>query len=117
MEGAPYNLTVERADTALSVRPPPLTFCALGDFLESGRSKLWVTTKNQPVPVVDPPPKKVSGDSIAIFNQRLVRLEGEDVVFTWKDYAAGDRSREREMTISGPEFLRRFLLHVLPDAS
>jgi hypothetical protein len=42
-----------------------------------------------------------------------VRLEGEEVVFTWKDYAAGERSRE--MTLSGQEFLRRFLLHVLPD--
>ncbi|HTG35434.1 MAG TPA: IS91 family transposase, partial [Thermoanaerobaculia bacterium] len=50
---------------------------------------------------------------VAISNRRLVRLEGEDVVFTWKDYAAGDRSRE--MTLSGQEFLRRFLLHVLPD--
>ncbi len=50
---------------------------------------------------------------VAISNQRLVRLEGENVVFTWKDYAAGDRSRE--MKLSGEEFLRRFLLHVLPD--
>ena len=37
---------------------------------------------------------------VAISNQRLVRLEGEEVTFTWKDYA---------------EFLRRFLLHVLPE--
>ena len=50
---------------------------------------------------------------VAISNQRLVRLEDEGVVFTWKDYAAGSRSRE--MTLSGEEFLRRFLLHVLPD--
>lgn len=50
---------------------------------------------------------------VAISNQRLVRLEGEEVVFTWKDYAADGRSQE--MTLSGQEFLRRFLLHVLPD--
>jgi len=50
---------------------------------------------------------------VAISNQRLVRLEGEEVTFTWKDYARGQRLRE--MTLSGEEFLRRFLLHVLPE--
>lgn len=50
---------------------------------------------------------------VAISNSRLVRLEGEEVTFTWKDY--GDQDRVREMTLSGEEFLRRFLLHVLPD--
>jgi hypothetical protein len=50
---------------------------------------------------------------VAISNQRLVRLEGEEVTFTWKDYAQGHSLRE--MTLSGEEFLRRFLLHVLPD--
>jgi hypothetical protein len=48
-----------------------------------------------------------------VTNQRLVRLENEEVIFTWKDYARGQRVRE--MTLSGEEFLRRFLLHVLPD--
>jgi hypothetical protein len=50
---------------------------------------------------------------VAISNQRLVRLEGEEVTFTWKDYARGQRLQE--MTLSGEEFLRRFLLHVLPE--
>jgi hypothetical protein len=50
---------------------------------------------------------------VGISNSRLVRLEGEEVTFTWKDYA--DHDRMREMTLSGEEFLRRFLLHVLPD--
>lgn len=50
---------------------------------------------------------------VAISNSRLIRLEGETVSFTWKDYAQGQRLRE--MTLSGEEFLRRFLLHVLPD--
>jgi Putative transposase len=50
---------------------------------------------------------------IAITNSRLLRLEGEQVTFTWKDYA--DHDRLREMTLSGEEFLPRFLLHVLPD--
>jgi hypothetical protein len=50
---------------------------------------------------------------VAISNPRLVRLEDEEVTFTWKDYAQGQRLRE--MTLSGEEFLRRFLLHVLPE--
>jgi hypothetical protein len=50
---------------------------------------------------------------VAISNPRLVRLEGEEVTFTWKDYAQSQRIGE--MTLSGEEFLRRFLLHVLPE--
>src|SRR5262249_47657998 len=50
---------------------------------------------------------------VAITNSRLVRIEGDEVAFTWKDYA--DHGRQREMTLTGEEFLRRFLLHVLPD--
>jgi hypothetical protein len=50
---------------------------------------------------------------IAISNHRLLRLEGEEVVFTWRDRAHGDR--QRTMRLHAHEFLRRFLLHVLPD--
>ena len=49
----------------------------------------------------------------AISNSRLVGLAEETVTFTWKDYA--DHDRRREMTLPGEEFLRRFVLHVLPD--
>lgn len=50
---------------------------------------------------------------IAISNHRLLRFEGEEVVFTWRDRAHGDR--QRTMRLHAHEFLRRFLLHVLPD--
>lgn len=50
---------------------------------------------------------------VALSNSRLVRIDDEGVTFTWKDYA--DQDRIREMTLSGEEFLRRFLLHVLPE--
>ena len=49
---------------------------------------------------------------VAITNQRLVDFEGERVTFRWKDYAHGNK--KRMMTLSAAEFLRRFLLHVLP---
>ena len=50
---------------------------------------------------------------VAIANRRLVVLEDGKVRFLWKDYAHG--SREKTMTLDASEFLRRFLLHVLPS--
>lgn len=49
---------------------------------------------------------------VAISNHRLVSLQDGMVRFRWKDYAHGNRPRI--MTLSAPEFIRRFLLHVLP---
>jgi Putative transposase/Transposase zinc-binding domain len=49
---------------------------------------------------------------VAISNQRLLSLEDGQVTFRYKDYAAGHRSKT--MTLSGEEFLRRFVQHVLP---
>ena len=44
---------------------------------------------------------------VALFNSRWVRLEGDQVTFTYKDYAQG--ARVREMTLLADEFIRRFL--------
>jgi hypothetical protein len=49
---------------------------------------------------------------VAISNHRLIQLANGQVTFRWKDYAHG--SKKRKMTITAHEFLRRFLLHVLP---
>ena len=49
---------------------------------------------------------------VAISNHRLVSFQNGQVSFRWKDYAHG--SKQRIMTLSADEFLRRFLLHVLP---
>jgi len=49
---------------------------------------------------------------VAIANSRIVAMDNGNVSFRWKDYAHG--SRHRTMTLAGPEFLRRFLMHVLP---
>ena len=49
---------------------------------------------------------------VAISNHRLIQLANGQVTFRWKDYAHGNK--KRTMTISADEFLRRFLLHVLP---
>jgi uncharacterized protein (DUF983 family) len=49
---------------------------------------------------------------IAISNARLVAMDENTVTFRWKDYA--NESRDRVMTLEGTEFLRRFLMHVVP---
>jgi hypothetical protein len=49
---------------------------------------------------------------VAISNQRLVSFNDGYVSFRWKDYAAG--SKQKVMTVAASEFLRRFLIHVLP---
>jgi len=49
---------------------------------------------------------------VAISNRRLTALEGDRVTFRWKDYAHGGKAKT--MTLRAGEFIRRFLLHVLP---
>jgi hypothetical protein len=49
---------------------------------------------------------------VAISNHRLVALENDCVSFRWRDYTHG--GKQKVMTVSAHEFLRRFLLHVLP---
>ena len=49
---------------------------------------------------------------VAISNHRLLDFNGESVTFRWKDYAHGNK--ERKMTLSAVEFLRRFVQHILP---
>ena len=49
---------------------------------------------------------------VAISNHRLIGMEDGKVTFRWKDYAHG--GKKRTMTLAAEEFIRRFLLHVLP---
>jgi hypothetical protein len=49
---------------------------------------------------------------VAFSNARLVRVQGAEVTFTYKDYADG--CRVKEMTLPALEFVRRFALHVVP---
>src|SRR5438270_5240922 len=51
----------------------------------------------------------------AIANSRLVAFDGERVTFKWKDYRAKGDARYKLMTLDADEFIRRFLIHVLPD--
>jgi hypothetical protein len=49
---------------------------------------------------------------VAISNHRLIAFDGNNVTFRWRDYAHGNV--QRTMTVSAEEFIRRFLMHVLP---
>jgi hypothetical protein len=52
---------------------------------------------------------------VAISNSRLSALEEARVAFKWKDYRIKGRDRLKTMTLDAAEFIRRFLLHVLPS--
>ena len=51
---------------------------------------------------------------VAISNQRLISMNEQGITFGWKDYRAKGRTRYKTMTLKPEEFMRRFLLHVLP---
>jgi hypothetical protein len=51
---------------------------------------------------------------VAISNHRLLADDEEGVTFRYKDYRAKARTRHKTMTLAAEEFMRRFLLHVLP---
>jgi Putative transposase len=52
---------------------------------------------------------------VAISNHRLVAFEENRVSLRWKDYACG--AKQKVMTVSAEEFLRRFLIHILSKGS
>jgi len=51
---------------------------------------------------------------IAISNTRLISCDGRGVIFKYKDYRANGGERQKLMTLTTDEFIRRFLLHILP---
>jgi Putative transposase len=51
---------------------------------------------------------------VAIANSRLIAYDRDGVTFRWKDYRLDGRERFKTMTLTSCEFIRRFLIHVLP---
>jgi hypothetical protein len=51
---------------------------------------------------------------VAISNSRLLRFDGNEVTFRYKNYRRSGADRQQVMTMAADEFIRRFLLHVLP---
>ena len=87
---------------------------AFGAFLATCRATDWVVYAKPPFAG----PAQVLEylgrytHRVAISNERLVSVAEGQVRFRWKDYARGHRLKT--MTLPAEEFLRRFLLHVLP---
>ncbi len=83
-------------------------------WLEPLRNKEWVVYAKPPFGGPQQVLKYLARYThrVAISNQRLLSVDDGKVTFRWKDYANGDR--QRTMTLDAGEFLRRFLLHVLP---
>jgi predicted Zn-ribbon and HTH transcriptional regulator len=52
---------------------------------------------------------------VAISNSRLINLDDNGVTFKWKDYRTKGRDRQKIMTLATDEFIRRFLIHILPQ--
>jgi len=51
---------------------------------------------------------------VAISNQRLLAMDNAEVTFQWKDYRQKEKHNSRSLTLPADEFLRRFLIHILP---
>ena len=84
-------------------------------FLEPLYNKTWIT-------YIEPPKGKAENVieyvgrysfRVAISNKRIKNVENGLVTFEYKDYK--DNSKIKQMSITAEEFIRRFLLHVLPD--
>jgi hypothetical protein len=86
-------------------------FTALVDELYT---KDWVVYAKEPFGGPEQVLKYLTGYThrVALSNRRLVEVTEQEVTFTWKDYTAN--GQQREMTLSGEEFVRRFRLHILP---
>jgi hypothetical protein len=83
-------------------------------FLAPLRTTEWVVYAKPPVGGPGPVLKSLARDThrVAIANRRLLTREDGRVTLRWKDYAHGNR--HRLMTLAAVEFLRRFLLSILP---
>lgn len=84
-------------------------------WLEPLRNKQWVVYAKPPFGGPTQVLKYLARYThrVAISNRRIVSFDNQRVTFTWKDYATGNR--RRVMNLDANEFLRRFLLHVLPS--
>jgi len=93
----------------------PLAHCvAFEQLLNQAVRRDWVVYAKRPF---GGPPQVLKylaryTHRVAISNQRLLNIDNERVTFQYKDYA--DHSQTKIMSLNGTEFLRRFLMHVLP---
>ena len=90
---------------------------AFREFLRPLRRMEWVVYAKRPFAGPDQVLSYLARYThrVAIANSRLVAFDGERVTFKWKDYRREGQARYGLLTLDTHEFIRRFLLHVLPD--
>ena len=84
--------------------------------LASVRTKRWVVYAKPPFAGPEAVLAYLSRYThrVAISNHRLLAFDGASVTFRYKDYRRSGAERQQVMTLAADEFIRRFLLHVLP---
>jgi len=89
---------------------------AFADWLAPLRQREWVVYAKRPFagPAAVLAYLSRYTHRVAIANSRLIAVEEQGVTFQFKDYRAKGRCRYKPMTLPVEEFMRRFLLHVLP---
>jgi len=89
---------------------------AFADWLKPLRQCEWVVYAKRPFAGPEAVLSYLScyTHRVAIANSRLISFNEQGVTFKWKDYRAKQRLRQKTMTLTADEFIRRFLLHVLP---
>ncbi len=90
---------------------------AFTEWLKPLRSREWVVYAKRPFagPAAVLAYLSRYTHRVAIANSRLISLDEQGVTFRWKDYRTKGRTRYKTMTLAADEFIRRFLLHVLPS--
>jgi Putative transposase/Transposase zinc-binding domain len=89
---------------------------AFTDWLKPIRRQEWVVYAKRPFAGPEAVLAYLSRYThrVAIANSRLLAFDDKGVTFKWKDYRDKGRTRHKTMTLEADEFIRRFLIHVLP---
>jgi len=95
---------------------PLADFKTFAAWVSALRQVEWVTYAKRPFGGPEPVLAYLSRYThrIAISNRRLVAWDDTGVTFKWKDYRLEGSDRYKTMTLAVGEFIRRFLMHVLP---
>jgi hypothetical protein len=89
---------------------------AFEDWCHCFRKQEWVVYAKRPFAGPDAVLNYLSRYThrVAIANSRLIAHDERGVTFTWKDYRIKGRTKSKTMSLASAEFIRRFLIHVLP---
>jgi len=87
------------------------------DLIKTCRQQEWVVYAKRPFSGPEAVLNYLSRYThrVAIANSRLIAMNDQEITFKWKDYRNKGKKQYGTMTLSPDEFIRRFLLHVLPS--